>query len=97
MQFTKNKLRFSSYSLHSIKQHVVDGLDECRIAWADQQTVPEEEKNGQTSSNDQPVGLRLDASHLVSLPSLTALTISPTITVEPHPTFRYAPGILIRC
>ncbi|XP_063887911.1 kinesin-like protein KIF18A [Scylla paramamosain] len=68
-------------------QHVVDGLDECRIAWADQQSVAKE-GDGQAPSNGQPVGTQLNADHFTSLPSLTTSVISPTIMIEPHTSFR---------
>lgn len=73
--------------VQGIFQRVVEGLDECRIAWADQQRVPEE--GGSTAaSGSQELVLPLDPIHWGCLPSLTEAVISPTVMVEPTTSFR---------
>lgn len=67
-------------------QQVVEGLDECRIAWADQQGVLEE-GNMETTGKQAKVS-QLDANYLGCLPSLTTAIISPTVSVEPTTSFR---------
>lgn len=73
--------------VRNIFQRVVDGLDECRIAWADQQCVAEEE-GGQAPAGSRTVLTPLDANHFIHLPSLTPAVISPTVMVEPTTSFR---------
>ncbi|KAG0718459.1 Kinesin-like protein KIF18A [Chionoecetes opilio] len=73
--------------VRGIFQRVVDGLDECRIAWADQQGVAGEE-GGEAASGEEPRVAKLDVDYFAHLPGLDPVAISPMVLCEPTTTFR---------